>query len=170
MGGRQAGAQDDERAWTVDWGQVRSAPASSTTAGQLSSRNGLSVGQLESQGSLISISSDEMRNSADGTLLHCPHIILPLYKLMAWYKYFPFYITEMKKFLCTWLGEVCYSCSLTVLSGPAWVVLNYVWQRIFFTPVYAVLRILVITTHPKTDLVFNWFLSLQILSDSPPFS
>ena len=48
MGGRQAGAQDDERAWTVDWGQVRSAPASSTTAGQLSSHNGLSVGQLES--------------------------------------------------------------------------------------------------------------------------
>ena len=74
----------------MDWGQVRSAPASSTTAGQLSSRNGLSVGQLESQGSLISISSDEMRNSADGTLLYCPHIILPLYKLMAWYKYFPF--------------------------------------------------------------------------------
>ena len=43
--------------------------------------------------------------------------------------------TEMKKFLCTWFGEVCYSCSLTVLPGPAWVVLNYVLQRIFFTPV-----------------------------------
>ena len=46
-------------------------------------------------------------------------------------------LTEMKKFLCTWLGEVCYSCSLTVLPGPAWVVLNYVLQRIFFTPVNA---------------------------------
>ena len=43
--------------------------------------------------------------------------------------------TEMKKFLCTWLGEVCYSCSLTVLPGPAWVVLNHVLQRIFFTSV-----------------------------------
>ena len=41
----------------------------------------------------------------------------------------------MKKFLCTWLGEVCYSCSLTVLPGPAWVVLIYVLQRIFFTSV-----------------------------------
>ena len=41
----------------------------------------------------------------------------------------------MKKFLCTWLGEVCYSCSLTVLPGPAWVVLNYELQRIF-SPLY----------------------------------
>ena len=38
----------------------------------------------------------------------------------------------MKKFLCTWFGEVCYSCSLTVLPGPAWVVLIYVLQGIFF--------------------------------------
>ena len=41
----------------------------------------------------------------------------------------------MKKFLCTWFGEVCYSCSLTVLPGPAWVVLKYVLQRNFFTSV-----------------------------------
>ena len=31
----------------------------------------------------------------------------------------------MKKFLCTWFGEVCYSSSLTVLPGPAWVVLCF---------------------------------------------
>ena len=41
----------------------------------------------------------------------------------------------MKKFLCTWLGEFCYSCSLTVLPGPAWVVHIYVFQRIFYTSV-----------------------------------
>ena len=43
--------------------------------------------------------------------------------------------TEMKQFLCTWLGEVCYSCSLTVLPDPAWVVLNNDLQRIVFTSV-----------------------------------
>ena len=43
----------------------------------------------------------------------------------------------MKKIPCTWLGEVCYSCSLTVLPDPVWVVLNYVWQRIF-SPRYSV--------------------------------
>ena len=41
----------------------------------------------------------------------------------------------MKKFLCTWFGEVCYSCSLTVLPGSVWVVLIYVLQRNFFTSV-----------------------------------
>ena len=39
--------------------------------------------------------------------------------------------TGMKQFLCTRLGEVCYSCSLTVLPGSAWVVLIYVLQRNF---------------------------------------
>ena len=42
----------------------------------------------------------------------------------------------MKKFVCTRFGEVCCSCSLTVLPGPAWVVLNYVLQRNFFTSVF----------------------------------
>ena len=41
----------------------------------------------------------------------------------------------MKKFLCTWFGEVCYSSSLTVLPGSVWVVLIYVLQRNFFTSV-----------------------------------
>ena len=41
----------------------------------------------------------------------------------------------MKKFLYTWFGEVCYSCSLTVLPGSAWVVLIFVLQRNFFTSV-----------------------------------
>ena len=38
--------------------------------------------------------------------------------------------TEMSKILCTWFGEICSCCSLTVLPGPAWVLLNYVLQRI----------------------------------------
>ena len=42
-----------------------------------------------------------------------------------------------EKFLCTWFGEVCYSCSLTVLPGSAWVVLIYVLQINFFTSVRA---------------------------------
>ena len=46
--------------------------------------------------------------------------------------------TGMKKFLCTWFGDVCYSCSLTVLPGSAWVVLIYVLQRNFFTSVHSV--------------------------------
>ena len=37
---------------------------------------------------------------------------------------------EMRKILCMWLGEVCYSCSLTTLTCPAWAVPNYVLQRI----------------------------------------
>ena len=50
--------------------------------------------------------------------------------------------TAMKKFLCTWLGEVCYSCSLTVLPGSAWVMVNYVQQRIFFTSVRVVVMLI----------------------------
>ena len=32
--------------------------------------------------------------------------------------------TEMRFILCTWFGEFCSCCSLTVLPGPAWVLLN----------------------------------------------
>ena len=36
--------------------------------------------------------------------------------------------TEMRFNLCTWLGEI-YSCScLTVLPGPAWVLLNKIYK------------------------------------------
>ena len=42
----------------------------------------------------------------------------------------------MSKILCTWLREVCSYCSLTVLPGPAWVLLNYVLQRILLISVY----------------------------------
>ena len=52
-----------------------------------------------------------------------------------WLLHFNSNNTELKKFLCTWFGEVCYSCSLTVLPGSAWVVLIYVLQRNFFTSV-----------------------------------
>ena len=45
----------------------------------------------------------------------------------------------MKKFLFTCFGEVCYSCSLTVLPGSACVVLIYVLQRNFFTSVQIIL-------------------------------
>ena len=43
--------------------------------------------------------------------------------------------TEMSKILCTWLQEVCSCCSLTVLPGPAWLLLNYVLQRILLISV-----------------------------------
>ena len=41
----------------------------------------------------------------------------------------------MSKILCTWLREVCSCCSLTVLPGPAWVLLNNVLQRILLISV-----------------------------------
>ena len=37
---------------------------------------------------------------------------------------------------CTWFGEVPSSCSLTLLLGPAWVLLKYVLQTIFSGPVH----------------------------------
>ena len=37
--------------------------------------------------------------------------------------------TEMRFILCTWFGEI-YSCScLTVLPGPAWVLLNKIYKE-----------------------------------------
>ena len=36
---------------------------------------------------------------------------------------------------CTWFGEIPSCCSLTVLLGPAWVLLKYVLQTIFSGPV-----------------------------------
>ena len=50
-----------------------------------------------------------------------------------------FLYRDEKIFLCTCFGEVCNSCSLAVLPGPAWVVLKYVLQRKFFTSVQATL-------------------------------
>ena len=44
--------------------------------------------------------------------------------------------TEQRKILCTWLREDCSCCSLTVLPCRAWVLLNYVLQRIFLSSVY----------------------------------
>ena len=43
--------------------------------------------------------------------------------------------TEMSEIICTWLREVCSCCSLTVLPGPAWVLLNHVLQRILLISV-----------------------------------
>ena len=45
------------------------------------------------------------------------------------------YYTEMRFILCTWLREVCSCCFLTALPGPAWVLLNYVLQRILLISV-----------------------------------
>ena len=50
--------------------------------------------------------------------------------------------TEMSKILCTWLREVCSCCSLTVLPGPAWVLLIYVLQRILLISVVSALAFL----------------------------
>ena len=41
----------------------------------------------------------------------------------------------MSKILCMCLREVCSCCSLTALPGPAWVLLNYVLQRILLISV-----------------------------------
>ena len=43
--------------------------------------------------------------------------------------------TEAEKMARTWFGEIPYCCSLTVLLGPAWVLLKYVLQTIFSGPV-----------------------------------
>ena len=37
---------------------------------------------------------------------------------------------EVEKMACTWFGEVTSCSSLTLLLGPAWVLLNYVLQTI----------------------------------------
>ena len=36
---------------------------------------------------------------------------------------------------CTWFGEVCCCSSLTLLPGPAWVLLSYVLHTLFAAPV-----------------------------------
>ena len=43
--------------------------------------------------------------------------------------------TEVEKMACTWFGEVPSCCSLSLLLGPAWVLLKYVLQTIFSTSV-----------------------------------
>ena len=45
-------------------------------------------------------------------------------------QYFP--PTEVEKIACTWFGEVPSCCSLTLLLGPALVLLKYVLQPIFW--------------------------------------
>ena len=43
--------------------------------------------------------------------------------------------TEAEKMACTWFGEIPSSCSLTVLLGPAWVLLKYcMFCKPFFGP------------------------------------
>ena len=34
--------------------------------------------------------------------------------------------TELQNKACKWFGKVCHCCSLTLLSGPAWVLLNMI--------------------------------------------
>ena len=43
--------------------------------------------------------------------------------------------TEAEKMALTWFGEIFSGCSLTVLLGSAWGLLNYVLQTIFSGPV-----------------------------------
>ena len=43
--------------------------------------------------------------------------------------------TEAEKIARTWFGDVPSCCSLTLLLGPAWVLLKYVLQTIFSGPV-----------------------------------
>ena len=41
----------------------------------------------------------------------------------------------------TWFGEIPFCCSLTLLFGPARVLLEYVLQTIFSGPVYRVMPV-----------------------------
>ena len=40
------------------------------------------------------------------------------------------------KMACKWFGEIPSCCSLTLLLGPAWVLLKYFLQTIFLGPVF----------------------------------
>ena len=40
------------------------------------------------------------------------------------------------KMACKWFGEIPSCCSLTLLLGPAWVLLKYFFQTIFLGPVF----------------------------------
>ena len=46
----------------------------------------------------------------------------------------------------TWFGKVCSCCSLTLLIGPAWVLLKYVLKTIFSGPVSLHLSLGIATT------------------------
>ena len=52
------------------------------------------------------------------------------------------YSTELFKMACTWFGEICSFCSLTVLPVPAWVLLNYVCLANHFEELRIILSIL----------------------------
>ena len=54
--------------------------------------------------------------------------------------------TEAEKMARTWFGEIPSSCSLTLLLGPAWVLLKYVLQAIFSGPVL---------THARAPTLIN---------------
>ena len=47
----------------------------------------------------------------------------------AKYSYKGFIGTEMRYNLCTWLGEISSCSCLTVLPGPAWVLLNKICKE-----------------------------------------
>ena len=42
------------------------------------------------------------------------------------------YSTKAEKMACSWFGEILFCCSLTILLGPAWVLLKYVLQKKIF--------------------------------------
>ena len=50
---------------------------------------------------------------------------------------------------CTWLGEISYCSSLTVLPGPAWVLLNKICIAIYVTTFYFTLQFFV----PRVDMI-----------------
>ena len=54
--------------------------------------------------------------------------------------------TEAEKMARTWFSEIPSSCSLTLLLGPAWVLLKYVLQAIFSGPVESTM----LTTRPQS--------------------
>ena len=75
---------------------------------------------------------------SEGMFLRRPQILANEYRLpfpplqsLAFCPYLHRGRTEAEKMACTWFGEIPSCCSLTLLLGPAWVLLNYVLQTIF---------------------------------------
>ena len=62
--------------------------------------------------------------------------------------------TEMRFILCTWFGEFCSCCSLTVLPGPAWVLLNWICKELISSLYLYTVGCFSIPQQPGRQ--FNW--------------
>ena len=67
--------------------------------------------------------------------------------------------TEAEEMAGMWFGEIPSCCFLTVLLGPAWVLLNYVLQTIFSGPVHPVAVLHVSAIFPQSSFEIDGALS-----------